>query len=94
MENPFTEQNLLKTMSKVQLVRYTYSAFENYAHIHGFTPEAGQTPREFVHSLPPDFQMPEISTLLKLFLIVEYSPHTVPDDEVRQLRNIWARIES
>lgn len=94
MENPFANAGLLKRMSKAELVRYTYRAFENYAYIHGFIPGVGQTPREFVHALPLDFQPPEASTLLKLFMLAEYSNHGIPDDDLRKLRSVWAKMEA
>jgi ABC-type multidrug transport system fused ATPase/permease subunit len=92
LENPFTSSQLLKSMSKGELVSYTYMAFENYAHAQGHTPSSGQTPAEFVKSLPENLQAPEFHTLLKMFLLAEYSTHEVPDESMKSLKQVWAKI--
>lgn len=94
LENPFTSPHLMQRMSKAELVRYTYRAFENYAHVHGHTPRSGQTPTEFVNSLPAEFRAPEAAQLLRMFMLVEYSTHNIPDEGVKTLRDVWARIEA
>ncbi len=94
LENPFTSPQLLQRMSKAELVRYTYRAFENYAHVHGHTPQSGQTPAEFLNSLPAEFRAPEAAALLRMFMLAEYSTHQIPDEGVNTLRDVWARIEA
>jgi hypothetical protein len=64
-------------MSMTELVRYTYKAFENYAHAQGHTPQEGQTAAEFVKSLPEELATPEFTDLLALFMLAEYSAHEV-----------------
>ncbi len=92
LENPFTNKTLLKQMSMAELVSYTYKAFENYAHVQGHTPLAGQTPIEFVKSLPKELRAPEFSTLLNLFMISEYSGHKISDKNLKKLRQVWAKL--
>ncbi|MBI5115910.1 hypothetical protein HZA56_05510 [Candidatus Poribacteria bacterium] len=92
LENPFANSRLLKSMSKEELVSYTYRAFENFAHAQGHTPLIGQTPTEFMRSLPEDLQAQEFHTLLKMFLLAEYSTHGAPDESIKSLKHVWARI--
>ena len=92
MENPFADQSLLKQMSMAELVSYTYRAFENFAHAQGHTPQQGQTPAEFMRSLPKELQTTDFSALLKLFMLAEYSAHDVSDKNLPKLRNVWAKI--
>jgi len=93
MENPFSDPSLLRRMSTRELVSYTYKAFENYAHVQGHTPFEGQTPAEFMRSLPDAFRTPEFSVLLKMFMRSEYSSHPVSDKNVKDLKQIWSKIE-
>lgn len=93
MQNPFASKSLLKQMSMAELVSYTYKAFENYAHVQGHTPLKGQTPVEFMESLPEEFRAPEFSALLNLFMVSEYSAHTISDKNVQKLRKVWAKID-
>lgn len=93
MENPFQNPSLLRTMSPPELVRYTYKAFEQYAHVRGHTPEPGQTSVEFVQSLPDEFHTREFHSLLKLFMLAEYSAHPIPEKTIPQLKEVWSKIE-
>jgi hypothetical protein len=93
MENPFSSRMLLKQMSMTELVSYTYKAFENYAHVQGHTPFRGQTPIEFMNSLPEEFKAPEFSTLLKLYMLAEYSAHKIPGENAEKLKQVWAKME-
>ncbi len=94
MENPFRNHVLLKQMTTADLVSYTYRAFENYSHAQGHTPSRGQTPMEFVKSLPDDFRAAEFSALVRLFMLAEYSSHRVPDKSVKKLQHVWEKIET
>jgi hypothetical protein len=94
MENPFRNRVLLGRMSNADLVSYTYKAFENYSHARGHTPSTGQTPAEFVKSLPEDLREAEFSTLVKLFMLAEYSSHRLPDKSVEKMQQVWEKIEA
>ena len=94
MENPFRDRALLKTMSTAALVSYTYKAFENYSHAQGHTPSQGQTPFEFVGSLPEELRAEEFSTLAKLLMVAEYSTHGVPDKSIKNLKQVWKKIDA
>ncbi len=92
MENPFQDRALLGRMSTAELVSYTYMAFENYSHAQGHTPSEDQTPIEFLKSLPEELRATEFSALVKLFMLAEYSPHGIPDKNVKKLKQVWKKI--
>ena len=94
MENPFRNKALLNRMSKEQLVSYTYQAFENFSHVHGYTPSRSQTAVEFVQSLPKEFCETEFSVLVKLFMIAEYSDRAISDKNIKYLKQTWKKIEA
>lgn len=94
MENPFRNQGLLAQMSRAELVSYTYQAFENYSHILGHTPSAGETAIEFFRSLPDELRASEFSALVKLFMLAKYSRHEIPDQSLTHLKKAWNRIEA
>lgn len=94
MENPFRNRALLRQMSKEELVSYTYRAFENYSHAQGHTPSKGQTPIEFLKSLPDELHAAEFSTLVKLFMLAEYSSHDIADKNIEYLERAWKKIEA
>lgn len=94
MENPFRNQMLLAGMSKAELVNYTYRAFENYSHTQGHTPSKDQTPAEFLKSLPKELAATEFSSLVKLFMLAEYSTREITDKNLKQLQKAWRKIEA
>jgi hypothetical protein len=94
MENPFRNKALLKRMSPKELVSYTYKAFENFSHVHGFTPAESQTAIEFVQSLPEEFREAEFSVLVRLFMIAEYSDRPISDKNIKYLKQTWKKIEA
>ncbi len=94
MENPFRNRALLAGMSKAELVNYTYKAFENYSHTQGHTPSKDQTPTEFLQSLPEDLHEDEFSSLVRLFMLAEYSTREISDKNIKQLQKTWRKIEA
>jgi uncharacterized membrane protein YgcG len=94
MENPFRNKTLLNRMSREELVSYTYKAFENFSHVHGYTPSQSQTAVEFVESLPEEFRETEFSVLVKLFMIAEYSDRPISDKNIKYLKQTWNKIET
>jgi hypothetical protein len=94
MENPFRNRGMLAGMSKEELVSYTYKAYENYFHTQGHTPSKDQTPAEFLQSLPEDLREDEFSSLVKLFMLAEYSTREISDKNIKQLKKTWRKIEA
>jgi hypothetical protein len=93
--DPFTSGRA-RSLPPVELVRYTFEAFEAWAGDHGRPRSPDQTPQELVRSvLPPQTPMyDQARRLAQLYSEAAYSAATVPREAAASLQSLWQLMRS
>ncbi len=93
--DPFVDGQHQRTPA-VELVRYTFEAFEAWASDHGRPRTPDQTPQELVHSAIPSRSpmFDEARKLAALYGEAAYSASTVSRESAAALGTLWAMMRS
>lgn len=92
--DPFGPRSPLRGRPPVEVVRHVYRAFGAYCELIGCPRRPDLTAHEFLHELPPstDSWRTEIRELTDLYAAAEYTPTSVDEAALDELRPIWARL--
>ncbi|MBI2300815.1 MAG: DUF4129 domain-containing protein [Armatimonadetes bacterium] len=92
--DPFGPRSQLRGRPASELVSHVYRAFQAYAALAGCPRRPEITAHEFLHDLPPsmDSWHPQIRALTDLYAAAEYTPDSVDEGCLPELRTIWERL--
>jgi hypothetical protein len=78
----------------VELVRYTFEAFEAWARDNGWPREPDQTVHDFARQIAPHAESlaAPSAALAEIYSQAAYSPRTLPADTLNRLRNFWQAL--
>jgi hypothetical protein len=93
-DDPFVnifDRGLADGLAPAEVVRYVYRAFQVYAARGGHERRDDQTALEFLHSLPPQLELPDRAAerLTRAYVLATYSPREVTEAQVRGARETW-----
>ncbi len=80
--------------SPVELVRYTFEAFEAWARDNGWPREPDQTVHDFARQIAPHAESlaAPATALAEIYSQAAYSPRTLPADTLNRLRAFWQAL--
>ena len=92
--NPFGPRSPLRGQPPVEYVRHVYRAFQAYCALIGCPRSPDLTAHEFLCELPPSVEpwRREITELTDMYAAAEYTPDSVDEGCLTDLRVIWDRL--